>query len=207
MMKEDLYNFDYFENGLESKTSLYVNYRWLPELTIPFCFRLIEVLSIRESDLVLDFGCAKGFMVKALRLLYRNVYGVDISKYAIENSPADITSYVKHINSVDEIDGHYDLIIAKDVFEHISFEEIGYTLRSLRGVSDKLFCIIPLGNGKTFNFREYELDTTHRIRQTHRWWIDSFEKTGFRLNFFEFYIKGMKENCTHGKGNGFFYFR
>jgi len=48
------YDKDYFENGIQTKKSLYENYRWMPELTIPFCSVLIERLNIKEDDTILD---------------------------------------------------------------------------------------------------------------------------------------------------------
>ena len=74
------YDEDYFERGIESGKSLYTNYRWIPELTIPMCSFLNEQLGIGQSENVLDFGCAKGFIVKAMRLLGRNAYGVDLNQ-------------------------------------------------------------------------------------------------------------------------------
>ena len=63
------YDEDYFERGLSSGKSGYDNYRWLPELTIKFAYKIIKELNLREGDRVLDYGCAKGFFVKALRIL------------------------------------------------------------------------------------------------------------------------------------------
>ena len=71
------YDKDYYECGIESGKSLYNNYRWMPELTIPFCSRIVEHLKISTEQKVLDFGCAKGYSVKAMRLLGRQ--GVLIS--------------------------------------------------------------------------------------------------------------------------------
>ena len=75
--EESVYNESYFERGLESGLSLYQNYRWIPELTIPMAMTIIDFLGIKRHQTILDFGCAKGFLVKAFRLLYRSAYGVD----------------------------------------------------------------------------------------------------------------------------------
>lgn len=83
---KNLYDQSYYEHGIESGISLYSNYRWLPELTIPLAARIIEYLQIGVEDSILDFGCAKGYLIKAFRLLHRNAYGFDISSYAIDNA-------------------------------------------------------------------------------------------------------------------------
>ena len=78
-----MYNRDYYESGIENGISGYRNYRWMPELTIRMAHCLIQDLSIDKSHSVLDYGCAKGFLVKALRLLDIDAFGLDVSEYAI----------------------------------------------------------------------------------------------------------------------------
>ncbi len=89
-----VYDADYYERGVESGKSCYSNYRWLPELTIPMAMVLIDTLGIRPDQRVLDFGCAKGFVTKALRMLRRDAWGIDISRYALSQAPEDIKPYV-----------------------------------------------------------------------------------------------------------------
>ena len=94
------FNKDYYENGISSGLSLYTNYKWMPDLTIPMAFRIIEILNIKESDSILDFGCAKGYMVKSFRMLYRDAYGVDISDYAISNCDKEVENYLLKIEDI-----------------------------------------------------------------------------------------------------------
>jgi hypothetical protein len=39
---------DYFERGPESGKSCYHSYRWLPEATIKFAYKLMKTLDLRE---------------------------------------------------------------------------------------------------------------------------------------------------------------
>ena len=81
MSTRNLFNEDYYERGLEKGISGYSNYRWMPELTIPMCAMLNESLGIKLGQRILDFGCAKGFIVRAFRLLHREAWGYDPSEY------------------------------------------------------------------------------------------------------------------------------
>ena len=50
----------YYEDGIANHVSGYENYRWMPERTIR---EATSIISNVNFDTVLDFGCAKGFMV------------------------------------------------------------------------------------------------------------------------------------------------
>jgi SAM-dependent methyltransferase len=199
----NLYDRDYYECGVESGKSCYNNYRWIPELTIPMCFRMIEYLKISEGNKILDFGCAKGFSVKAFRLLNRECWGYDISEYAINSAPSEITDFLS--SDLGSFDVTFDWVIAKDVLEHISYEQIDDILLQLFLKSKNIFAVVPLGDGHRYNVPAYELDKTHVIRENKSWWIEKFIKAGFNNVSFSYRVPGIKENWKHYKdGNGFF---
>jgi SAM-dependent methyltransferase len=179
------YNATYYEDGIKAGVSCYENYRWLPELTIPMCAEICERLQIRQGQSILDFGCAKGFMVKAFRLLHRNAWGYDISEYANDNAA---TQY-----HVTDYTGPYEWVIAKDVFEHLTKAELDDVLENLD--CDNIFVVVPLGNGERYIDPENEKDVTHVIRETRKWWVDrlmwSFKSLESRYRFGH-----LKENTT-----------
>jgi len=209
-MLNDIYNSDYYEKGVESGKSLYSNFRWMPELTIPMCAEIIFNLNITEKQIILDFGCAKGYVVKAFRLLHRQAYGVDISKYAIQCAPRDIEKYVQLVNEKDKIPlihnrKKYDWVISKDVLEHISYDCIDFVLNNIRESCKNTFVVVPLGKGKKYNVPSYELDTTHIIREDLFWWQTKLKLAGFRVLSSSYEFGHIKENWnSFEKGNGFF---
>ena len=46
--KQSNYSEDYYERGIELGISGYSNYRWIPELTIPMCYEMINILNIKD---------------------------------------------------------------------------------------------------------------------------------------------------------------
>ena len=117
MNYKNSYNKDYYENGLIKGISGYQNYRWIPELTIPMAYHLIQNLPISNNQRILDYGCAKGYLVKALRLLGFDAYGVDVSEYAIDNVDSDIRKFcslIKKTSKKNLLYQGYDWMIAKD---------------------------------------------------------------------------------------------
>jgi 2-polyprenyl-3-methyl-5-hydroxy-6-metoxy-1,4-benzoquinol methylase len=176
-----LYNKDYYENGIEKGISGYTNYRWIPELTIPLAYRIIKHLDIEDDAVVLDYGCAKGFLVKALRLLGVQAYGYDVSSYAVSMAPKDVSKFI--FKNKDYVMRHsYEWIIAKDVFEHLDRIELTSTLRFLSHISNKLFCIVPLAKNGKYVAQANEMDTTHKIRENFEWWKKVLTNFGNRVS-------------------------
>ncbi len=207
---KNLFNKDYFENGISSGLSLYTNYRWMPELTIPMAFRIIEELKIRPYDTVLDYGCSKGYLVHAMRLLYRHCYGVDISDYAISESESNVSKFLKLIELPSDLYNmgfgvsKFDHVISKDVFEHIPVDVLTETVKVLRTITDNMFVVVPLGNGVTYYENAYEQDKTHIIREDVGWWSKLFENAGFYVKSYHYKMVGIKENWKCENGNGIF---
>ena len=88
------YNKDYYENGVAKGISGYDNYRWIPELTYPMAYSIFKNLKIKKKDKVLEFGCAHGFLVKALNDFKIDAYGVDVSSYAISKVDPSIKNKI-----------------------------------------------------------------------------------------------------------------
>jgi SAM-dependent methyltransferase len=206
-VNSDYYNFDYFERGLETGKSCYQNYRWLPEMTISLAMSYVDYLGISRGERVLDFGCAKGFVVKALRLLYRQTWGCDVSPYAVNSADNETREFLRIADEVNYIpfDFDFDYIIAKDVFEHLDEDYLSKVLIEMLNRTQKLFVIVPLGKDGKYVIPAYELDITHRIRKDQDWWANTFKKHGFAVKQFSYYVQGIKESWRNfPDGNGFF---
>jgi cyclopropane fatty-acyl-phospholipid synthase-like methyltransferase len=173
------YDKDYFENGLETGKSCYKNYRWLPELTIPFAYKLIKFAGMEEGEQVLDFGCAKGFLVYALRLAGMESYGYDTSRYAIQNCHPHVVDYVDNNISYTK---KFDWIVSKDVFEHIPNNTLVSLVRTLAFMAPKMVVLVPYTkttNKEEFVNEKYEQDPTHINRKTYHGWMDFMKSNGW----------------------------
>lgn len=199
-----MHKFDekYYEDGVRNRVSAYENYRWMPERTIREASSIINRINFNS---VLDFGCAKGFMVYAMKLLGKDSHGVDISEYAIANAHEKVKDRVTHITKASDIRGRYDLIIAKDVLEHIPKEDIPETLKVLSDHCSSILIAVPLGDGKRYRIREYEMDITHVVREPEEWWLEKVVEAGFKIKHFDYQFDHLKENWTndHPYGNAF----
>lgn len=206
-MDNKFYDADYYERGIESGKSLYQNYRWLPEQTLSMAMSYIDYLGLTREDKILDFGCGKGFIVKALRLLYRKAWGCDVSEYAVNSSDNDTRQFLRVADDSNPLpfDSKFDFAIAKDVFEHLNEAILIKTLQEIRTKSKTLFVIVPLGKNNQYIIPAYELDKTHILRKDKDWWVSIFENNGWKVDQFSYYVPGIKESWKNFQdGNGFF---
>lgn len=201
----DFYDADYFERGIETGKSCYQNYRWVPELTVPMAMTILEFLNIHRDELVLDFGCAKGFLVKALRLLHRKCWGVDISRYALSCVPPETVEFCKLAGT--KHTGFplvFDLCIAKDVFEHVPESEIGNILYNMP--ARRMFAVIPLGDGGVYRAKANNYDMSHVLCKDENWWEEAFRDAGWDVKWSSFRLEGIKDSyyLPSPRAHGFF---
>jgi len=201
------YDEDYYQRGLETGKSCYQSYRWMPEATCSMVMTLIDYLHIGRNDLILDFGCAYGYVVKAFRLLHRQAWGFDISDYAIKNIDPMVKPYCFKISNPVEIPEKYDFCIAKDVLEHINYECIENVIKNIN--SRNIFAVIPLENDDKNGYAapSNNLDKSHIICEGIDWWLDTFHNSGWRLHTFGFRVDGIKDSYykNYPKAHGFFW--
>lgn len=201
------YDADYFLNGKQTGKSLYEDYRWMPELTIPMAQVLVDYCQIGKSDRILDFGCARGYVVRALREIGFIAHGVDVSEWAIRNADDEVKPYVNlTTNSPPLLPKEFDWIIAKDVLEHIPY--VGYTITQLMNAAAKgVFAVVPLSphDNTEYSIEEYERDVTHIQRLTLASWVGMFMRAGWRVES-AYRVPGIKDNYFKPGwecGNGF----
>ena len=198
-----MYDEDYYERGIQTGKSCYTNFRWMPELTIPMIMTIIDYMGIERNESVLDYGCAKGYGVKAFNMLGRDGYGYDISEYALNNCPKEIKH--KIIDGSSTLFGkEFDYCIAKDVFEHMNMIDLEVLLSEIK-VNKKILVIVPLGDNGVYRVPAYALDKTHINAENELWWDDLFIEAKFKVVDFNHLLPGVKDNWnTYPKGNGFF---
>ena len=200
------YDEDYFINGKKSGKSLYENYRWLEELTVPMCGTIADHCGMEMHDHILDFGCARGYSVKAFSLLGYDAIGYDVSQWALANCDEAVRGKVSAVWPPEK---PVDWIVAKDVLEHISHDQVIQLVKQFFTIARKgVFVVVPLAGASRSRYvvPEYESDVTHCVRWPLNVWTDKFNI--FLPHNWEvsarYRINGIKDNYSQfEKGNGF----
>jgi len=95
----------------------------------------------------LDVGCAKGYLVEALRELGLDAHGCDISSYAVEHAAPGALGYVRMgdlSRGLPYRDGEFDLVSALEILEHLPPDEVPDAIAELRRVcGGVLYATIP----------------------------------------------------------------
>lgn len=205
-MPDDPFNEDYFLRGKETGVSLYANYRWMPELTIPMVTAICRHLEVNDpKTTILDFGCARGYVVKAFRELGYEAFGVDVSQWAIENCDPAVRMYVRSATNL--VGYGYDWIVAKDVLEHVA--QVKDTIDILMDRARVgLFVVVPLGwddMEQQYVIPDYEKDVTHIHRLALHTWAKMCIRPGWAVTA-QYRVPGVKDNYYKPgweMGNGF----
>ncbi len=212
-LDSSIYDDRYYLHGKENHLSLYENYRWLPTLSKSMVVIIAQKLGITTEDTILDFGAARGYIVRAFRELGYQAWGVDASAWAIENCDPAVKQYVSRVPEMSGFDtrgttylDEYDYVIAKDVLEHIPKFTLQNTIEQLiKSARKGLFVVVPLSpsDGEPYVAPEYEQDVTHCQRLTLDSWVALLTYHGFCTTGV-YRIPGVKDNYAQfAEGNGF----
>lgn len=105
-------------------------FHWLGEIK-PYARQLYK-------GSVLNLGCSIGGHNYALNTLGFKTYGIDISKYAINNSIAG-GCIVGDIKDMPYRDEYFDNVLAFDVMEHIPMDYLVQSIGEIRRITKKIF--------------------------------------------------------------------
>jgi 2-polyprenyl-3-methyl-5-hydroxy-6-metoxy-1,4-benzoquinol methylase len=131
---------------------------------------------INKSNSILDYGCAVGFLTKSIfDLGYKNIYGVDISDWAIKKAKKYNLTFSKKINK------QSDIMIVLDVFEHMTDADIKKSLKKTN--PNIIICRIPVCKniGENFYLEVSRKDFTHINCKTKNEWKSFFKKNGYQF--------------------------
>lgn len=206
---------EYYMNGIASGRSNYFSYSWLHDETLAYATYLTRHLGLKGHHSIHDLGCARGFLVKALRMLGNEATGSDISEWAIENCDESVKGFVSNELSMDP--KSVDWVHCKDVLEHIPEEDIHVMLPKLINMTRVgAFFIVPLTYlpRGPYIYPADNMDKTHLIHNTLGCWMRWFLRAADTLDAKghghfsvsgSYHLHGLKQaSIDHPFSTGFF---
>jgi len=181
----DLFEKNYFVKSIFSN---YRNYNLHKKYKM-LALEIKMILGLEKNDIVLDYGCATGLLIKQLLQHVKLCYGTDISSWAIEYGwkKNGLKGHIFHYNK-DFLSMPVNYILMLDVLEHCTEEELKDILnRCINNKKlSKIVLRVPISDkeGNDFVLEVSKNDKTHIQCHSRKWWIKLFNKYGFELDEF-----------------------
>ena len=108
---------------------------------------MVDHYGIKAGDKILDVGCGKGFLLYDFTLVVPGVeiYGIDISPYAIANAKEEIRSrlQVGNATKLPWPDKHFDLVFTLNTLHNLHCYDLDPALREIErvGKTHKYVCV------------------------------------------------------------------
>lgn len=184
------YGQEYFDGEL-GYGGYYYDGRWKPVAE-----EMISHYGLNADSKVLEVGCAKGFlMYEFYKLGIRNVYGCDISSYAISQVPEQIAKNFKAMSadSLENEDSFFDLALSIDCIHNLDSEGVDRAIKEMMRVSKK---DIFIRVGSYRNHEEYESikkwGVTSLTFNSPEEWLERFSRLGYRGDYYFRFIEELE---------------
>lgn len=169
----------------------YGGFHYSPRFWQPVVPTFQRYFGLTTKDVVLDVGCAKGFMLHDLAQLIPGitVRGVDISEYAIENAIADMKPYLQVANAtkLPFADKSVDVVISINTVHNLEREECGKALQEIERVSrGKSFITVDAYRTEEEKEAMYAWNLTGKTIMSVAEWKVFFKEVGYNGDYYWF---------------------
>ena len=169
----------------------YGGFNYMPRFWQPVIPTFQDYWKLNAKSLLLDVGCAKGFMLHDLAELIPGitVKGIDISQYAIENAIDDVKAHVQVANAtkLPFADNSFDVVISINTVHNLEREECGKALQEIERVSrGHSFITVDAYRNDEEKERMYAWNLTAKTILSVDEWIAFFSEVGYTGDYYWF---------------------
>lgn len=175
------FGFDYWDGDRRVN---YGGYRYMPGRWTPVAEMMIEKYSLSRDSAILDVGCGKGFLMFELQRLLPGceVFGLDISRYAIDNAKNEVADKIHEGSAVSLPwgDNSFDFVFSINTLHCLQNFELSDALSEIQRVGrhHKYICVESFRNeSEKANLLYWQVTCeTFASPEAWEWW---FEHSGY----------------------------
>ena len=175
------WDFDYWDGDRRIN---YGGYKYMEGRWEKVAKAMADHYGIKPGDKILDVGCGKGFLMFDWTKVVPGVevYGIDISSYAIANAKEEIKNRVQ-VGNATELpwpDKHFDLVYSLNTLHNLHTYELDPALREIErvGKANKYICVESYRNQEEKTNLLYWQVTCEAFNSPEAWdWW--FKQTGY----------------------------
>lgn len=185
------WDFDYWDGD---RRICYGGYRYMPGRWAPVAEAMIKHYGLKPGDKVLDVGCGKGFQMYELTQVLPglDVYGLDVSSYAIENAKEEMKDRITHGTAakLPYPDKSFDFVFSINTLHNLHNYDLDAALREIErvGKKHKYICVESYRNEtEKANLLYWQLTCeAFCTPEEWEWWFKTTGYTGdYSLIYFE----------------------
>ena len=138
------WGYDYWDGD---RRICYGGYRYMEGRWEKVARAMVEQYGIKAGDKVLDVGCGKGFLLYDLTKVVPGieVYGIDVSEYAIANGKEEVRDRMRIANAtaLPFPDHHFDFVYSITTLHNLHCYDLDPALREIErvGKKNKYICV------------------------------------------------------------------
>ena len=138
------FDYDYWDGD---RRICYGGYKYIPGRWTKVAESLIHYYKLNNKSKILDIGCGKGFLIYELLKINPSfdVYGIDISDYAIRNSKKEISEKLTQgcASKLPWEDNFFDFVISINTLHCLSISKLFSALKEMErvGIKNKYLCV------------------------------------------------------------------
>lgn len=171
----------------------YGGYKYIPGRWTSIARKLIKIYKLKNKSKILDIGCGKGYLLYELKKINPTfeIYGVDISKYAIKHSKKEINNNLKYSSStkLPFKNKKFDLAYSINTFHNLFNYDLEKSLKEITRVSRKQYICVESYKNEIEKVNLLYWQVTCESFYTPKEWRWFFEKTKYKGDYSFIYFK------------------
>jgi len=174
------WDYDYWDGDRRIN---YGGYRYMPGRWEKVARAMAEHYSIKPGQRILDIGCGKGYLLYDFTLVVPGVeiYGIDISEYAIRNAKDELKDRLRvgNATSLPWPDRHFDLAISIQTLHNLHCYDLDKALREMERVAKRKYLCVESYRNETEKTNLLYWQVTCEAFNTPEEWAWWFKQTGY----------------------------